>query len=131
VGRARGNQRSAGDTGGGGRGQAGDRGRRRSRSTGDAAASEPLDDDQLNANANVNASAATKEGSELSTSLPGEDGQALATSEEAESTAEVDAQGSEDGLGQEAGDINEETANKVERGLDRSSNRQPEQDDGL
>ena len=123
-------QRDAGDDGGSGGGQARCRGRR-SRGTGDLAAGEPLNDDDLDADANVDAGAATKEGSKLSASLPGQNRQALTASEEAKSTTEVNAESSDNGLAQEAGDVDEEATDEVKGSLGGSGERQPEQDNGL
>jgi hypothetical protein len=125
-----GDRNGAGGNSRGGRRQAGD-GRRGLGSTGDAAASEPLDDDQLNADTDVDAGAATKEGSKLSTSLPGEGSEALARDEQTKGTTEVDTQGLKDGDAQEAGDITNKASNEIDGGVNCSTQGQPQQDNGL
>jgi hypothetical protein len=127
---ARRNQISSRHTGRSGRWQAGERSGWYW-STRNAATSEPLCYNELNVDANFNFSATTEEGSELSTSIPGQDGHALTTNEEAESTAEVGAQGRNDIIGQEARDIDKEVLNKGEGGLGGGGSGQPEKNSTL
>lgn len=112
-----------------GRGQAGDG--RVSRATGDLAATEPLADDDLNADTNVDGGAATKEGSKLSTGLPGESDEALASGEQTKGNTDVKAEGSSGGLGHETGDVNQGAADKLNGNLGVGSDRQPQQNKGL
>ena len=118
----------------GGAGRQAENGRRGSGggSAGDAAAGEPLDDDDLDADVDVEGSAATEEGSELGTGVEGQVKEATAGSADGKGTTEVDTEIVDD-VGQEIGNITEEAADKVERNgnISLDGEGEPKKDDSL